>query len=606
MSVSPNQIVISLERDALFDSIGLDTLQDRYMLPTETSPQHALARAAAAFADNVEHAQRLYDYASQQWFMFATPLLSNGGTERGLPISCFLNFVGDSRKSIFAHYTENGWLSSMGGGIGSFWGALRSTNEATSKGSASSGVIPFVKVVDSEMLAVSQGVTRRGSTAVYLDVSHPEIVEWLGMRRKSGGDINRKTLNLHNGVCIPDAFMRAVEKGTVWHLIDPHSKAVKGTIDARSLWRQILITRVETGEPYLFFVDTANRALPKALQDRGLRIHASNLCCEIMLPTNEERTAVCCLSSVNLAKWDEWSTNAFFILDLMRMLDNALQVYIDTAPPEHYRAIFSASRERSVGLGAMGFHTFLQSKLIPLESEAARAWNVMMFQHIREWADIASRVGAVARGEAPDMVGTGERFAHKMAVAPNASSSIICGNVSPSIEPMAANGYLQKTMGGTFIAKNACLIPHLEEVGLNTQSVWRSIASHKGSIQHLDGLSDKVKAVFRTAMEVDQMALIDLAADRQVYIDQAQSVNLFLAPDVPAKLLHQLHFSAWKKGLKSLYYVRSESVKKANTAGMTNDRVDLKVGDILSSTDDRYDGLVVTSVAVSECLACEG
>jgi ribonucleoside-diphosphate reductase alpha chain len=580
-------IIKDFSRDALFDHVGLDTLRDRYMVSGEASPQDALARASVAYSDNAAHAQRIYDYASKQWFMFATPLLSNGGTPRGLPISCFLNYVGDSRESIFGHWTENGWLSSAGGGIGTYWGALRSANEKTSKGSASNGVIPFVKVVDSEMLAVSQGVTRRGSGAVYLDVSHPEIVEWIGMRKKSGGDLNRKTLNLHNGVCIPDAFMVAVEQGYQWQLVDPHSKEVKQTIDARGLWRQILTTRVETGEPYLFFSDTANRALPQPLKDKGLRIHASNLCTEIMLPTDEKRTAVCCLSSVNLAKWDEWSTNPFFIIDLMKMLDNALTSYIETAPSSHWRAIASAFDERSVGLGAMGFHTYLQSIGVAFGSQQAKVININMFEHLKQWTDIASQVLGVSRGEAPDMAGTGERFAHKMAIAPNATTSIICGNISPSIEPMVANAYLQKTMGGTFMVKNQVLEGVLKTYGKDTAAVWKSIATNKGSVQHLDFLTDQERLVFRTAMEIDQMHIIDLAADRQVYIDQGQSVNLFLPPDVSGKELHSLHFGAWKKGLKALYYCRSSALKRADLAKLSTTR---------ATVDAPQD----------ECAACEG
>jgi ribonucleoside-diphosphate reductase alpha chain len=588
MSVSSECILKDYSKDSLFDHVGLDTLRDRYMLPSEQSPQDALARACAAFADDAEHAQRLYNYASQHWFMFATPLLSNGGTPRGLPISCFLNYVADSRESIFNHWTENGWLSSAGGGIGTYWGALRSANEKTSKGSASSGVIPFVKVVDSEMLAVSQGVTRRGSGAVYLDVSHPEIAEWIGMRKKSGGDLNRKTLNLHNGVCIPDAFMEAVEKGTQWLLIDPHSKEVKQTVEARTLWRQILTTRVETGEPYLFFSDTANRGLPQPLKDKGFRIHASNLCTEIMLPTNEDRTAVCCLSSVNLAKWGEWCDDPQFIEDLMRMLDNALQSYIDTAPESHWRAAASAGAERSVGLGAMGFHTFLQMNDIAFDSPEASGVNLMVFQQLEEQTTQASLKLGAERGEAPDMVGTGHRFAHRMAIAPNATSSIICGNVSPSIEPMRANAYLQKTMGGTFMVKNKVLESVLAERGKNTPAVWKTIASHEGSVQHLDFLTDHEKWVFRTAMEIEQMSIIDLAADRQHYIDQGQSVNLFVPPDVTGKELHALHFGAWKNGLKALYYLRSTTLKRADLAKLSTERATI----VAPQEDD--------------CKACEG
>lgn len=583
------QVRLDLSRDALFDELGIATLRDQHLSPHETSPQQGLARAAAAFADDEAHAQRLYDYASKHWFMFSTPILSNGGTQRGMPISCFLSYVPDSREGILGHYTENGWLSSTGGGTGTYWGALRSSNERTSKGSASSGVIPFVKVVDSLVLSFSQGVTRRGAAAVYLDVSHPEIVEWLSMRRKSGGDLNRKTLNLNNGVCIPDAFMHAVHEGKTWDLVDPHSKMVKQTILARDLWREILITRVETGEPYLFFTDTVNRKLHKALKARGLHVYASNLCTEILLPTAPDRTAVCCLSSVNLARWDEWNGVVAFVPDIMRMLDNVLTFYIENAPPGHEAAVFSAMRERSVGLGAMGFHSFLQDNSIPFNSDLARGYNIMMFEHLRNATNAASKVLAQERGEAPDMEGTGERFAHKMAIAPNATSALVCGNVSPSIEPRCANGYLQKTLGGTFVVKNPTLKRLLGEMGQDTEAVWKSIATNEGSVQHLDFLDDRYKQVFLTAIEIDQDAIIGHAAARQHFIDQGQSVNLFVPPDIRANDLHRLHFSAWEQGLKTLYYCRSQAIKRANIAHLDQERAEID-----------------TSLSETECSACEG
>lgn len=587
--IDKNCIQIDLTRDALFDRFGRETLGDRYLVPGETSPQQAFARVAAAYGSDEAHAQRLYDYVSKHWFMFATPLLSNGGTSRGLPISCFLNYVPDSRDGILDHYKENGWLASTGGGIGSYWGALRSRGEKTSHGSESSGVIPFVKVVDAEMLAFNQGVTRRGSAAVYLDINHPEVVEWIGMRRKSGGDENRKTLNLHNGLCITDAFMNAVERGLMFDLVDPNSKQVKSRIDARHLWRQILTARIETGEPYMFFKDTANLALPPAMRAQGLTIHASNLCSEIMLPTNEERTAVCCLSSVNLAKFDEWKDDQWFIRDLLEMLDNTLQSYIEKAPPSHAKAVFSASRERSVGLGAMGFHTYLQAHNVSFGSVLAEGYNVMMFDHIRSQADETSQVLGMLRGEAPDMVGTGERFAHKMAVAPNASSGIICGNVSPGIEPLEANAFSQKTLTGTATHKNPILVKVLEALGKNTKAVWTSIATNEGSVQHLDFLDDHTKEVFRTAIEIDQMVIVKLAADRQAFIDQGQSVNLFFRPDVQAKELHAVHFAAWKLGMKALYYCRSRSLKRASVSKLTTERVKMDAPQM----DE-------------ECLSCQG
>lgn len=578
-------IILDLNRDGLFDQFGLDTLKDRYLMPGEFSPQQALARAAAAFADDQAHAQRLYEYASLQWFMFATPLLTNGGTSRGMPISCFLNYVSDSREGILSHYTENGMLASGGGGIGTYWGNVRSNKETTSKGSASSGVIPFCKVVDSEMLAFSQGKTRRGVAAVYLDVSHPEIEEWLSMRRKSGGDPNRKALNLNHGVCISDDFMRAVRHGHLWELIDPHSGDSHSVVEARALWRNILTTRMETGEPYLFFVDAANRGLPQPLKDKGLYIHASNLCTEIMLPTHADRTAVCCLSSVNLARWGSWKDHPRFIDDLMRMLDNALTFYIENAPESHWRAVASARAERSVGLGAMGFHTYLQDHGIPFESKLARATNVMFFQHIDKASRIASQDLAITRGPAPDMGDTRERFSHRMAVAPNATSAVICGGVSPSIEPFPSNAYLHKTMDGSFTVKNKSLQIVLARYGRDTPDTWKSIVTNHGSVQHLEFMSEDDKAVYRTAFEIDQMAIVGLAGDRQVYIDQGQSVNLFVPNDVHARDLHAYHMAAWESGLKALYYLRSNTIKRAELANLVTERV---------------------AVDLATCEACEG
>ena len=589
----PAGISVDITRDALIDGMGHATLRDQHMLPHETSPQQTFARVCAAFADDGAHAQRLYDYVSRQWFMFATPILANGGTERGLPISCFLNYVADSRGAILDNYVENGWLSSTGGGLGTYWGALRSANEGTSKGSASLGVVAFVKVLDSLILSFSQGVTRRGAAAVYLDVGHPEIVEWLSMRRRSGGDMNRKTLNLHHGVCLPDEFMECVRDNLPWRLVDPHSHLTKQEIPARELWRQILTTRVETGEPYLFFTDTANRALPEPLRRLGLKIHASNLCTEIMLPTNEERTAVCCLSSVNLAKWDEWRDQPNFIMDLARMLDNALSAYIERAMDGHERAVFSASRERSIGLGAMGFHSFLQAHDTAFGSERAREFNSVMFKYIRSRMNDASRALAKERGEAPDMVGTGERFAHKIAVAPNATSALICGNVSPSVEPRRANAYVQKTMGGSFMVKNPELESYLRGVGQDTDSVWKSIVTNDGSVKHLDFLSNHTKEVFQTAMEIDQSAIIQLAAERQAFIDQGQSINVFVVHDVSARDLHKIHFSAWEKGLKALYYCRSQAVKRASVASLDKERVELNVP-------------LVCDIEDSTCVSCQG
>ncbi|XAI95922.1 ribonucleoside-diphosphate reductase subunit alpha [Microcystis phage Mwe-JY26] len=599
MPADPRSIAIDLSRDDLFDPFGLATVKERYLVGDETSPQHAIARASAAFADDEAHAQRIYEYASKHWFMFATPLLANGGTTRGLPISCFLNWVPDSREGILNHYTENGWLASMGGGIGSHWGELRSVGTKTSKGSKTSGVVPFARVVDAQMLAFHQGGTRRGSAAVYLPISHPEIEEWIVMRKVTGGDFNRKTPNLHHAVSIPDAFMQAVEADLPWDLIDPHSKEIRKTVSARHLWRLILETRMELGEPYIFFEDTANRALPKPLKDIGLRIYSSNLCTEIMLPTGPDprngkmRTAVCCLSSTNLLHFKEWSQEPLFIPDLMRMLDNVLTDYIQRAPASHAAAVYSASQERSVGLGAMGFHSFLQRNRIAIESDVARAWNVMMFEHIREQADAASLELGAERGEAPDMAGTGERFAHKLAIAPNASSSIICGNVSPSIEPVPANAYGQKTLSGLNIRWNPECLRLLEEKGMNTPEIAKSIVTRNGSVQHLEGLSDHEKAVFLTSDEIDQKALVRLAGDRAGFIDQGQSVNLFFPPDARAKELHDTHILAWKLGVKSLYYLRPSALKRAELSALRTERAAAPIA-------------LATGPAEIECLSCEG
>ena len=445
-------MIIDYERDKSLDEFSLRTLQDRYMLDTEKSPQDAFARAATAFADDEEHAQRIYDYASKLWFMFATPILSNGGTKRGLPISCFLNYVEDSRGGISDHYTENAWLSSVGGGIGGTWSAVRSVGSKTSHGSESTGVIPFMKVVDAQMLAFSQGVTRRGSYASYLHISHPEIEEFLDVRKPTGGDINRKSTNLHHAVVIPNSFMELIDRATQedgfddsWDLVDPHSGEVKKTVQAKTLWVKLIQNRIETGEPYIMFEDTVNEALPEFQKDLGLRVNHSNLCSEITLPTNDDRTAVCCLSSVNLEKFDEWQDNEYFIPDLIRFLDNVLTYFIETAPDSLEKAKYSAMRERSIGLGAMGFHAYLQKKNIAFESMWSQSTNYTMFRHIKEQAQFETEELAKERGACPDDDGGTVRNAHLLAIAPNASSSIICGNTSPSIEPFRANAFTQKT-----------------------------------------------------------------------------------------------------------------------------------------------------------------
>lgn len=557
---------IDYSRDTSLSKFGIETLEDRYMVEGETSPQEVFARAAKTFADDDAHAQRLYDYISKMWFMPATPILSNGGTSRGLPISCFLNYVPDSRKGITDHYTENAFLSSAGGGIGTYWGAVRPA------GKKSTGVIPFLKVVDSEMLAFSQGTTRRGSAAVYMDISHPEIEEFLDIRKPTGGDINRKSTNLHHGVLIPDKFMELIEKATLeegfddsWDLIDPNTNKVVKTVHAKVLWIKLMQNRMEQGEPYIIYIDTLQKALPDFQRKLGLEVHHSNLCVEITLPTNEDRTAVCCLSSLNLEESDQWIHVPEFIPDIMRMLDNVLTYFIDNAPDELSRARYSASRERSVGLGTMGFHAYLQRHNIAFESTLAMSANMRLFKHIKGQVDKASYDLAVERGPCPDAAefGVMERFAHKMAIAPNASSSIICGNTSPSIEPYRANVFNQKTRSGTSTLKNEYLEHHLQELGMDVKEIWDSIEGNKGSVQHLDFLDAHTKAVFKTADELDQRWLIEHAAYRQQYICQSQSLNLFFAPDVSKQELHNVHILAWKKGVKTLYYLRSTAKRRA-------------------------------------------
>ena len=563
---------IDITKDDMLPKNAVDILRDRYMLPEEISPQESFARACMAFADNKAHAERLYKYVSNLWFMFASPLLSNGGTDRGLPISCFLNYVPDSRTGLAEHYTENIWLSSMGGGIGGYWGHIRSQGQSTSKGNKTTGVIPFMHVVDSQMVAFNQGSTRRGSYASYMDISHPEIIEFMEMRKPSGGDINRKNLNLHHGVVVSDKFMKAVEGDLDWDLIDPNSKEVVKSVKARTLWIKLLETRVATGEPYIMFGDTVQRGLPKELKAKGLKVHQSNLCSEITLPTAEDRTAVCCLSSLNLEYFDEWSKDEMFIEDIVRMLDNTLDSFIKSAPSTMWRAVKSAQSERSIGLGTMGFHSYLQKSGIALQSPMSMGPNMKIFKHIKSKCDKANMLLGKEKGEAPDMKGTGKRFSHMTAIAPNASSSVICGNTSPSIEPLRANAFSQKTLSGSFLVKNKYLEQLLEKKGMNTKDVWSSIITSGGSVQHLDFLNAQEKNIYKTAIEIDQAWLVDLAAERQKYICQAQSLNLFFPPDADVKRLNSVHKRAWTKGLKTLYYLRSEAIKRAENVSMKVER----------------------------------
>jgi ribonucleoside-diphosphate reductase alpha chain len=565
-----HQVRVDRSRDALLTEFGRATLSDRYLMPGEDF-QDLFGRVASYYGDDSAHAQRLYDYISKLWFMPATPVLSNGGTNRGLPISCFLNEAADSLDGIVNLWNENVLLASKGGGIGSYWGNLRSIGEKVGAVGKTSGVIPFIRVMDSLTLAISQGSLRRGSAAVYLPVSHPEIEEFIEIRRPTGGDPNRKALNLHHGVLVPDAFMRAVEADEPWALTSPKDGAVVRSISARNLWIRVLTSRIETGEPYLIFSDHVSRAQPVHHKLAGLEVKTSNLCSEITLPTGpdhhgQERTAVCCLASLNLENWFEWQGHPTFVEDVMRFLDNVLQDFIDRAPPGMEKARYAAMRERSVGLGVMGFHSFLQFLGVPWESVMAKVWNTRIFKHIRAQADAASAVLADERGACPDAgeYGIMERFSHKMSLAPTASISIIAGNSSPGIEPIAANVFLQKTLSGSFTVRNRHLQKLLSEKGMDTDAVWSSITLRQGSVQHLEFLTEQEKAVYKTAFELDQRWIVEHAADRARFVCQSQSVNLFLPADVHKRDLHQIHMMAWKKGVKSLYYCRSLSIARAD------------------------------------------
>jgi ribonucleoside-diphosphate reductase alpha chain len=590
------KVEVDRSRDELLTDFGKTTLEDRYLLPGE-SYQDMFARVATAYADDAEHAQRVYDYISQLWFMPSTPVLSNGGAQRGLPISCFLNSVSDSLEGIVGIWNENVALASNGGGIGTYWGRVRSIGEKVKGAGQTSGIIPFIRVMDSLTLAISQGSLRRGSAAVYLDVHHPEIEEFLEIRKPSG-DFNRKSLNLHHGINITDEFMEAVRDGAPFGLKSPKNDEVVRFVDARSLWQKILEIRLQTGEPYLIFSDTVNRAMPQHQRELGLKVTQSNLCSEIMLHSGpdhlgKDRTAVCCLSSVNAEKYLEWRDHPTFVEDVMRFLDNVIQDFIDRAPNAMETAIYSAERERSVGLGLMGFHSFLQAQGVPMESAMAKSWNMRIFKHLRREADKASRVIAEERGPCPDAAERGvmERFSHKLAIAPTASISIICGGTSAGIEPIPANVYTHKTLSGSFAVKNPYLEKLLIEKGKDTPEVWSSILEHEGSIAHLDFLSADEKDVFKTAFEIDQRWVIELAADRTPEICQSQSLNVFLPGDIDKWDLHMMHWTAWERGVKSLYYLRSKSVQRAAFAGAaTAEKVEVELG---AKTD------------YEECLACQ-
>ncbi|MDA7488390.1 ribonucleoside-diphosphate reductase subunit alpha [Candidatus Pelagibacter ubique] len=568
-------IKIDRSRDSKLTDFGKATLKDRYLGHNE-SFQDLFARVASSYADDNLHAQRIYNYISNLWFMPATPVLSNGGTKRGLPISCFLNEASDSLNGILDLWSENVWLAAKGGGIGSYWGNLRSIGEKIGKVGKTSGIIPFIKVMDSLTMAISQGSLRRGSAACYLPIEHPEIEEFIEMRRPTGGDPNRKALNLHHGVLVSDAFMRAVETDAQWALKSPADGTVQQTISARNLWIRLLTARIETGEPYIIYIDTVNRQIPQHHKLANLTVKTSNLCSEITLPTGidkngRDRTAVCCLSSLNLEKYDEWKDDNVMINDVMRFLDNVLTDFIERAPEQFDDAKYSAEKERSVGLGVMGFHSYLQKHSIPLESVMSKAWNKKIFKHIQEHVDQASKDLADERGACPDAAdyGYNERFSNKTAIAPTASISIICGGASPGVEPVAANSYTHKTLSGSFNVRNRYLVELLEKHGKNTDDVWSGITTNQGSVSHLDFLTDLEKDVFKTAFELDQKWIIELSGDRTPYISQAQSINLFVPADIHKRELHKIHFDAWKKGLKSLYYCRSKSIQRAENVNDT-------------------------------------
>ena len=589
-------LTIDLERDKLFDELGVKRLQESYMKDDETSPQHRFAFVSKAFGSNKEHAQRLYEYSSKHWLSYSTPILSFGRSKRGMPISCFLNYIEDTAEGLVDNLSETNWLSMLGGGVGIGFG-IRSADDK------STGVMPHLKIYDASSLAYRQGRTRRGSYAAYLDISHPDIIPFLEMRKPTG-DPNVRCLNLHHGINITDDFMQLIENCMLdaeasdnWELKDPHTGEVREVVSARHLWQQILEFRMHTGEPYIHFIDTSNRELPKWLKDKNLKVHQSNLCSEIILPTNEERTAVCCLSSLNLETYDDWKNDKLFLKDVAEMLDNVLDYFITNAPDAISRAKYSAQRERSIGIGALGFHAYLQRNNIAFEGVMAKVANNRIFKSIRRGLDEANIQLGSERGEAPDAAGTGRRFSHLVAIAPNASSSIIMGNTSPSIEPYRANAYRQDTLSGSHLNKNKWLDKILKEKITDEQAyadAWSSIIANDGSCQHLDILSEAERDIFKTSMEIDQRWVIDLAADRQAYIDQAQSLNLFFRPDAHIKYIHAIHFMAWKKGLKTLYYCRSEKIGKADKVAKKIEREVIKELDM-------------TQIAQgNDCIACEG
>jgi ribonucleoside-diphosphate reductase alpha chain len=598
MSNVVHGITVDYSRDSLFDELGLKRLKESYMKEDENSPQERFAFVSNSFGTNKEHAQRLYEYSSKHWLSYSTPILSFGRSKRGMPISCFLNYIEDTAEGLVDNLSETNWLSMLGGGVGIGFG-IRSADDK------STGVMPHLKIYDASSLAYRQGRTRRGSYAAYLDISHPDIIGFLEMRKPTG-DPNQRCQNLHHGINITDDFMLIVEKSMLdpefddsWNLVDPASKEIRETVSAKMLWQMILELRMHTGEPYIHYIDTSNKHLPQWLKDKGLKVHQSNLCSEIILPTNEQRTAVCCLSSLNLETYDEWKNDKLFLKDVAEMLDNVLNYFIANAPDAIARAKYSAERERSIGVGALGFHAYLQRNGIAFEGVMAKVANNRIFKTIREGLDNANIQLGTERGEAPDAVGTGRRFSHLMAIAPNASSSIIMGNTSPSIEPYRANAYRQDTLSGSFLNKNRWLDELIIKLSHDKpeewyNDVWSSIIANDGSVQHLDWMSEHDKDVFKTSMEIDQRWVIELAADRQHYIDQAQSLNVFFRPDAHIKYIHAIHFMAWKKGLKTLYYCRSEKIGKADKVSKKIERNVIKELDMAQIAQG------------NDCIACEG
>ena len=598
MTDTVHGINVDYSRDGLFDELGKIRLKESYMKDEEVSPQERFAFVSSTFGSNPEHAQRLYEYSSKHWLSYSTPILSFGRSKRGLPISCFLNYIEDTAEGLVDNLSETNWLSMLGGGVGIGFG-IRSADDK------STGVMPHLKMYDASSLAYRQGRTRRGSYAAYLSIDHPDIINFLEMRKPTG-DQNMRCLNLHHGINIPDAFMQLIEKSMLdpnfddsWNLVDPHSNEIRESVSAKELWQRILEMRMQTGEPYLHFIDESNRKMPQHLKDRGLKINQSNLCSEIILPTNEKRTAVCCLSSLNLEYYDEWKNDPNFLSDIAEMLDNVLQYFIDHAPSAIKRAKYSAMRERSIGIGALGWHAYLQKNNLPWESSIAVGKNKQIFAHVRGQLDAANKKLGLERGEALDAVGTGNRFSHLMAIAPNASSSILMGNTSPSIEPYRANAYRQDTLSGSHLNKNRYLDIIIKEKcdaesKLDYNEIWSSIIANDGSVQHLDIFDDWTKDVFKTSMEIDQRWVVQHASDRQEYIDQAQSLNVFFRPDSHIKYIHAVHFQAWKQGLKTMYYCRSDKIAKADKVSKRIEREVIKEIDLSALAQG------------NECLACEG